>query len=318
MNSIMQETTPDELITSVRQGHSAFSVLVATFLTMIVVLLISNFSFLTSVALGSFAGFCVAAWNWFRMGRRRKALVHVQLGVVVYLLFQVGYVLIAVLLILAFPSARPEGFELYIPRFDPLGISMFSTSTNALLPILLTAYCLIVVVSVLFYLYRATAHDVPNTEPLDNNFEIDLKRLLSLLAVAAISSVAITIASIFALQIRTAQLQNHVYCELLQPGMTRKEVNAALDKVGSHLQGWPEDLAYPALSKQATSYDVVLWDNSRLYRDYNLDLWLGYDVEGKLVWKGREGPSYISTAHLEQGIDTIECPWTFSQSVTAR
>ena len=120
------------------------------------------------------------------------------------------------------------------------------------------------------------------------------------------------------MHIRTAQLQNHVYCELLQPGMTRKEVNAALDKVGSHLQGWPEDLAYPALSKQATSYDVVLWDNSRLYRDYNLDLWLGYDVEGKLVWKGREGPNYTSAAHLEQGIDTIECPWTFSQSVTAR
>ena len=83
----MPETTQPKPTTTARQGHSAFSILVATFLTMIVVLLISNFSFLTSVALGSFAGFCVAAWNWFRMGRRRKAIVHLTAGLAVYLLF---------------------------------------------------------------------------------------------------------------------------------------------------------------------------------------------------------------------------------------
>jgi hypothetical protein len=317
MDSIMQDTTPTKPPTTAWQGHSAFSILVATFLTMIVVLLIGGFSFLTSVALGSFAGFCMAAWNWFRMGRRRKAIAHLLVGLAVYLLFNVGYVLFAILLSQMFPPSPPVETEFNIPGVTPPGMRVLSTpQTSSMIPLLLIAYCLVVGVLVLLYLYRATARDVPRTEPLEDGDE--LKRFLPLLAVAAISSAAIVLANIFVMQIRTAQLQNHVYCELLQPGMTRKEVNAALDEVGPHLQGWPEDLGYPALSKRATSYNVVLWDNSRFYRDYNLDLWLGYDAEGKLAWKGRERPNYISAAHLEQGIDTITCPWTFSQSVTAR
>jgi hypothetical protein len=317
MDSIMQETIPAEPATSTRRAHSALNVLSATFITMIVVFVISGLSFFSSVSLGLFAGFCIAAWNWYRMGRRRKALAHALLGLGVYLGFLAGYALLAILLVQVFPPSLPVETEFNIPGVTEPGTRMLSTpQTNWLIPLLLIAYCLIVGVLVLLYLYRATARDVPRTEPLEDGDE--LKRFLPLLAVAVISSATIVLANIFVMQIRTAQLQNHVYCELLQPGMTRKEVNAALDEVGPHLQGWPEDLGYPALSKQATSYNVVLWDNSRLYRDYNLDLWLGYDAEGKLVWKGREGPNYISAAHLEQGIDTITCPWTFYQSVTAR
>jgi hypothetical protein len=312
----MQDTPTIEPITSTRRPHSAFDVLSATFITMIIVFVISSLSFLTAVAFGSFAGFCSAAWNWFRMGRRRKALFHVLLGLSVYLVFQIGYVLLAVLLVQIFPSSPPVETELNIPGITEPGTRMLSTpQTNWLIPLLLIAYCLIVGVLVLLYLYRATARDVPPAEPLEDGDE--LKRFLPLVAVAAISTVVVVVVNIVVLQIRTAQMQNHIYCEVLQLGMTNEEVTAALDKVGPQKQVWFQDTPYPSLFDKASYYRVVWWGNYRFDFNNNLSLWLGYDANDQLVWRGRFWLD-TSNEHYEEGYDTITCPWTFSQSVTAR
>jgi hypothetical protein len=312
----MQETTPTKPTTTAWQGHSAFSIMVATFLTMIVVLLISGFSFLTSVTLGSFTGFCMAAWNWFRLGKRRKAFAHLLLGLGVYILFPIGYGLLAGLLLRAFPTARPTGLERAIASFIQPDIGWISTSTNALF-FLLIVYSLIVVLAVLFYLYRATVRDVPKDDPADDNYEIDLRRFLPLLGIAALSSVAITIASIFTTQIRTAQLQNHVYCELLRPDMTIPEVEQALNEIGPHRQMWFQDTPYPSLFEKASYYRVVDWDSYSLDAIHDLSLWLGYDANDRLVWIGRY-LSGMGSAPIEERLAAIQCPWTFSQSVTAR
>lgn len=283
---------------------------------MIVLFVISELSFVTSVSLGSFAGFCIAAWNWYRMGRRRKALAHVLLGLGVYLGFLAGYALLAILLVQVFPPSLPVETEFNIPGVTEPGTRMLSTpQTNWLIPLLLIAYCLIVGVLVLLYLYRTTARDVLPTEPLEDGDE--LKRFLPLLVVAAVSVAAVVFANTLFTQIRTAQLQNHVYCELLQPGMTAEEVSDALNQVGPNKQIWFEDTPYPSLSDKASYYRVVLWDSSRLNFDYDLLLWLGYDANDRLVWKGRDWIDWDKKP-VEEGYDTIECPWTFQQSVTAR
>jgi hypothetical protein len=316
MDSIMQDTITTEPATSIRRAHSALDVLSATFITMIVVFVISKLSLVDSVSLGSFAGFCIAAWNWFRMGRRRKALAHVLLGLGVYLGFLVSYALLAVLLVQMFPPSTPVETEFNIPGIIEPGTRMLSTpQTNWLIPLLLIAYCLIVGVLVLLYLYRATARDVPPTEPLEDGDE--LKRFLPLLVVAAISAGILVLSGTAVMQIRKAQFQNHVYCELLHPGMTFDEVSTALNQADSHMQVWFQDEPYPSLSDKASYYRVVWWDNYRLDTDYDLSLWLGYDANDQLVWKGRDWVDW-SKKPIEEGYDTIECPWTFYQSVTAR
>jgi hypothetical protein len=310
----MQETILAEPSPSAKQGQPPLNIVVATLLTMGVVLMLSNLSVATSVVIGSFAGFCVAAWNWFRMGRRRKALIHVLIGLVVYFLIQVGYILLALLLRQLFPPSPPVEYE--IPEIYPPGTRLLSApEPNALIPLILLAYCAGVGVLVLLYLYQATARDVPKTEPLDDKSE--LKRLSTLLAVAAISSVTIFFAGVFALQVRTAQLQNHVYCELLQSGMTIPEVESALNEVGPHRQMWFQDTPYPSLSEKASYYRVVYWRNWRIELNYNLSLLLGYDTNDQLVWRG---PSWYDTNNVpyQEGYDTIQSPWTFSQSVTPR
>jgi hypothetical protein len=315
-NRIMSEITSLQAPESTRQGQPPSNIVVATLLTMGVVFAISDLSFFTSVSLGSFAGFCIAAWNWFRMGRRRKALVHVLLGLGVYLLFQVGFVLLTVLLVQVFPPSQPVETEINIPGVTLPGARMLSSpQTSSMIPLLLIAYCLIVGVLVLLYLYRATAHDVTPTEPLDDNSE--LKRFLPLLAVAGISAATVVATNILISQIHITQMQNHVYCELLHPGMTFEEAEGALNEIGPHRQVWFQDVPYPTLSEQASFYRAVYWDNYRLDRDYDLSLWLGYDENDQLVWRGRYwlNPNKKS---LEESFDTIECPWTFSQSVTAR
>lgn len=202
-----------------------------------------------------------------------------------------------------------------LPGVNSPGSILFMPHVNFQIATGLIAYCIASGALVLLYLYRATARDVPPTEPLEDGDE--LKRFLLLLAVAAISVAAVVFPNIFVTQIRTAQLQNRVYCELLQPGMTTKEVDAALNQIGPHQRAWFEDVPYPALSAQATSYDWVVWTNDDDDLFHKLNLWLGFDADDRLVWKGR----YISglgKVPFEEEFAAIECPWTFSQSVTAR
>jgi hypothetical protein len=242
------------------------------------------------------------------------ALIYVLLEIAVYLSISIGYALLAVVLNQILLPLPPPELSIDIPGIVSSGERIISAvQLNPLISILLVMYCVGAGALVLFYLYRVTARAIPPTAPLEDGDE--LKRFLPLLAVAAISTTAVIVFNIVAMQVRTAQLQNHIYCEVLQLGMTHKEVSIALNEVSPQTHVWFEDTPYPALSEKATYYRVIYWDNYYLDRNYDLSLWLGYDASDRLVWRGR----FWSAKNLpEEGVDTIECPWTFYQSVTAR
>jgi hypothetical protein len=92
-------------------------------------------------------------------------------------------------------------------------------------------------------------------------------------------------------------LQNHVYCELLTPGMTREEVEEALLRVGPYKR-WD----FPP---SVVVVDAVQYLTAFEFRDVStqdmLSLTVGFDVNDRLVWKG-----------MLVGIDvyrSIECPF---------
>ncbi|HSD82547.1 MAG TPA: hypothetical protein VLG46_01735 [Anaerolineae bacterium] len=311
----MQEPSTTAPVSFTRKVRPPADIAFTTALTMTVVFLISEFSVETGVAIGSFAGFCVAAWNWFRMGRWRKALVHLVLGLGVYLLFYLCYALLAILLWRLLSPAAVMDVEVSVPGFSSAADTALNPQIKVLIQITWLLFSLGFGALVVTYLYKATLRDVQKVEPGSDLVEI--YNFLPLLAIAVISVIFVMAASTVFVQARTAQMQSRVYCELLRPGMTFEEVESALNEMGDHYQAWFQDVPYPALSEKASYYRVVYWRSSRLEVNYDLSLQLGYDGSNRLVWKGRYWYDHNKKPH-EEGVDTIACPWTFSQSVTAR
>jgi hypothetical protein len=313
----MEETTAVVNAVFPRKVRPPIDIAVTTLMAMGVVFLISQFSVETASAVGCFAGFCVAAWNWLRMGRRRKALAHFAAAFGVYILILVVSVLIAIGLALLFVRSVPTVVEQ--PAIQGLttgGTTVVDQLQNQWVPRIGSfLFNTLVSVLVVVYLYRATARDVRQYEA--TNDTVEFYNFFPLLVVAAISVAFITLSTAFVNHIRIAQVQNHVYCELLQPGMTSTEVDTALNELGPHWQVWFEDALYPSIFEKATHYRVVEWDNARTERDYDLSLWLGYDANDQLVWTGRYWSDFDKRPH-EEGCDTITCPWTLSSSLTAR
>jgi hypothetical protein len=130
------------------------------------------------------------------------------------------------------------------------------------------------------------------------------------MGIAALSVMLMWGVTTVAVQAYVASVQNHVYCELLQPGMPKEEVTTALKEIGQHYQVPVSDWSPRYQRKDGGEYRVIYWHESNVELKYDLWLWVGYDKNGKLDWRGRYSSPVTLTA--------IECPWTFYQSVTAR
>lgn len=92
-------------------------------------------------------------------------------------------------------------------------------------------------------------------------------------------------------------LQNHVYCELLTPGMTREEVEEVLLQVGPY-ERW--DFPPTVVMIDDVQYFAVFEFEDISTQDM-LSLTVGFDVNDRLVWKG-----------MLVGVDvyqSIECPF---------
>ncbi len=313
----MEETAAAVNVVFPRKVRPPLDIAVTTLMTMGVVFLISQFSVETASAVGCFAGFCVAAWNWLRMGRRRKALAYFVAAFGVYIFISIVSVLIAIGLALLFVRSVPTTVEWpAIPGVSAGGSAVVDELQNQWVPrIGSVVFNILAGVLVVVYLYRATARDVRQYEAASDS--VELRNFLPLVGVAAVSSAFIILSMVFLGHLRIAQVQQHVYCELLRSDMTFDEVETALNEFGPHRQVWFEDTPYPSISEKATRYNVVYWDNSRIDVNYDLSLWLGYDANNKLVWMGRYW--YDFNKHpSEEGYDTITCPWTLSNNLTAR
>jgi hypothetical protein len=244
----------------------------------------------SALALGTFAGFVVAAINWFRLGRRWKGLFHLLISPAIYLIFLFGIPFLLGLIIRLLSGGSAE-------RAVEIGRSI----NSALILALYFGAAFLVIA----YLYSMTKRDIARLQA--TGVTVQYADFLPPMGIAALSVMLMWGVTTVAGQAYVASVQNHVYCELLQPGMTEEEVSRAMNEIGPHIQARLD--GYFPLPEGVTFYRNIRWRDSRHELTYFFSLWVGYDAAGKLVWKGRE---------WLDGADTIQCPWTFSQSVTAR
>jgi hypothetical protein len=81
------------------------------------------------------------------------------------------------------------------------------------------------------------------------------------------------------------QLQNHVYCELLTPGMTYEDVDLALLEIGQHIQSSFYDDYKPDNAPSDVDYfKEVIWISLDVWQRETLRTGLGYDENDRLVW----------------------------------
>jgi hypothetical protein len=269
-------------------------------LTLVMLGLFFNVRLSTSsaLALGAFAGFVVAAINWFRLGRRWKGLVHLLISPAIYLMIPVGIPLVLTTIITLLSGGSAE-------RAVEIGRSINSA---LILALYFGAAFLIIA-----YLYSMTKRDIAQLQT--KGVTVEYADFLPPMGIAALGVMLMWGVATVAGQAYVASVQNHVYCELLKPGMSEEEVSQAMNEVGPHLEARLD--GYFPLPEGVAYYRNIRWRDHRFELNYDLSLWVGYDANGELVWRGREWAD-LSGGSLQSGVDTIQCPWTFSQSVTAR
>jgi hypothetical protein len=97
--------------------------------------------------------------------------------------------------------------------------------------------------------------------------------------------------------------RNHVYCELLKPGMTKTEVDVALEPLGlRHQINWGREILQGPTIPQVDMFTEPTFDSPDI--EYGLRLVLGYDDKDQLVVVGRRG-------YLSDDYEPVECPLPF-------
>jgi len=252
-----------------------------------------SMSIQSALALGAFAGFVVAAINWFRMGRRWKALFHLFISPVIYLIFLFGipFLLGLIIRLLSSGSAERAAELTQILVYSP-GLTLY----------------FIAAFLVIAYLYGMTKRDIAQLQT--KGIVVKYADLMPPMGIAALSVIIMWGITTVTVQAYIASKQNHIYCELLQPGMVEDEVTTALKEIGPLYQVPVDDWGPQYRRENGGEYRIIDWKESDVEWNYHLWMWVGYDKNGKLDWTGRHSVSH--------GLTPIECPWTFSQSVTAR
>ncbi len=309
----MEETAPGVNVVFPRKVRPPIDIAATALMTMGVVFLISSFSIGTAITVGSFAGFCVAAWNWLRMGRRRKALAHLIAAFGVYILMIIVSALIGIFLVQLFVRSVPTQVETpAIGDLIPPTSGVVNVLQNSAVPAVgMVVFSLIAGALVVAYLYLATAHDVRQYEAAGDS--VELYNFLPLLGIAAISAAFISGSTTFVAQIPIAQFQNHVYCEVLQPGMSLYEVSQTLNKLGTNYRFDVEKGRFPPHVQGVSYYQDVMWKDIRFDVRYDLSLRLGFTSESKLAAVERRQIDYPWSFSK-----VITCPWTIFNSLTAQ
>ena len=178
----------------------------------------------------------------------------------------------------------------------------------------IVVFSLIAGALVVAYLYLATAHDVRQYEAAGDS--VELYNFLPLLGIAAISAAFISSSTNFVAQIPVAQFQNHIYCEVLQPGMSLYEVSQALNKLGTNYRFDVEKGRFQPNVKGVSYSQDVMWKDIRFDVRYDLSLRLGFTSESKLASVERYWLDFDKDP--DEGSDVVSCPWTVFNSLAAR
>jgi hypothetical protein len=294
----MEPSTPIEQPQHIVKAWSHRVIGNVTLLAMLTLIVLGWFprvsiSIQSALALGAFAGFVVAAINWFRMGRRWKGLFHLLISPAIYLIFLFGIPYLWGLIIRLLSGGSPERAA------DLIQVVLYSPG--------LTLYFIAAFI-VIAYLYSMTKRDTARLQ--GEGVSVQYADFLPPMGIAALSVIILWGVSVVAGQAYRASVQNHIYCELLHPEMTQEEVTTALKEIGPLYQRTTGGLPSQYQRKDGGEYRFIFWRESDVELRYRLWLWVGYDKNGKLDWVGRDS--------LSDGLVPIQCPWTFYQSVTAR
>ncbi len=230
---------------------------------------------LITIILGIYNGLLVASINWYWMGRRQKALLHL--------------------------AAIPILFFIYI-IFLKQYIGLTSRDTIALST---TGYSLRVVVNLILvfvtavYLYKSTEK---NIEQLGEAIStVDIRWSALVLVIAFLLLIGINLLNTLIEQAQLRSFQNHVYCELLAPGMTYKDVNSALEEIDQYTQVSLGEGVIPENAPSDVDYYRVIWWNALdIEQKHDLRIGLGYNNNDQLTW--------ITRASIPNPIPII-CPW---------
>jgi len=133
-----------------------------------------------------------------------------------------------------------------------------------------------------------------------------VKRLWPMLGLIFVLGISIAYVVPLAKYRQEWAFRNHIYCEVLRPGMTQAEVTMALKEYGARGQfAWDHRFARLG-TMQAASFTKPYFADDEL--EYRLSLVLGYDSNKTLVAVGREDlDGFTITA------SAIDCPLPFLQ-----
>jgi hypothetical protein len=130
-----------------------------------------------------------------------------------------------------------------------------------------------------------------------------LRRLLPFLGLLVVFTFSLAYAIALAQVRQEWAFRNQVYCELLKPGMTKAEVDAALKPLGlRHQINWGLEVLHGPTIPQADTFTEPTFDSPDI--EYGLLLVLGYDSNDHLVMVGHRQP-------LSFDYEPIKCPLPF-------
>ena len=225
-------------------------------------------------------GLILASINWLRMRLYLKAVVHFSLGLASYILLGYLYDYFA--------------FDLDIP----------SIRKSMLFTVIYFSFTFLIIA----YLHVQTKKDCKRIEDSSATF-IKASGLSAFVITFGIS----IFTSIFSLAFTSpnnADFQNHVYCEILQPGMSIVEVEDVLTKeVGPFIHATLGNDVPDETPENVDSFRIAHFENSVIEDKYNLWLGLGYDQDSQLVWISRL---------TNNGYVQVNCPWTLRDNIQAR
>ena len=235
-------------------------------------------------AMPSFSGgFLLLAWNSFRMKLRWKALFH----------------LLAIPIIMVFyPLLRNRIFG--APNSDEY------LNRGGELPLI---FDFVIAFLVIAYLHKTTEKDIERAKA--TGLTLGKAGGISAFNLAALGFGAALALNTYITQSNLAAYQNHVYCELIKPGMTQDELRSSLAEIDQFvLLDFGERFGSP--QDGASYYRTVDWKAANIEWDYDLWLTLGFNKEDKVVWEAREQIASDFTSTLK----IIHCPWTVYSNST--
>jgi len=222
---------------------------------------------------GPASGFIVAGTNWAFMGHKQKAILHGLIGVGVAFLY---------------PLILREYIGL--SRRDTVGLSF----NEHVFRIILNFGSVFLIIA---YIYLTTEKDTQRLQ--ESGIPSEKANLFLAVMIAILASLGSVFLNALIINAQQASFQNHVYCELLKPGMTYAEVDNALAEIGPHLQAHLETIFPKTESVDYESFRVVRFEGA-IETKYNLSLGLGYDENDRLLWVAKFG--------LPSGFEIVQCP----------